>query len=74
MSLSIDPEYLAKYGIKAVDGPHAGRYLTDDAAIRRSIAWTQDGKTIGFYKLKGRADGELEYVWSDLASIHEGSS
>ncbi len=67
MSLSSSTAFLAKRGVRAVDGPLNGEILDDGGMLARSIGIDgHDGQWAGFYTLKGEADGRLVYVWADI--------
>lgn len=64
MSLSTDPEYLAKHGVKGRGGPHDEQYVACSGLLVRCVAWNDvEGKRIGYYRLQGLSDGGLIYVW-----------
>ncbi len=58
MSLSQSPAYLAVHGIAAEGGPSDGKVLDDGHLLFRTI--TAEG---GYYKLRGKADGSLAYIF-----------
>jgi hypothetical protein len=64
VSLSTDPGYLAKYGIRAVGGPLNDTVVDDSALLQRTFAYQG-----GIYHLKGTADGGFEYVWTGLPEV-----
>lgn len=58
MSLSTCPDYLARHGIRAQDGPLNGQIVDDGSPVWRHISMKD-----GAYDLKGQPDGGLVYVW-----------
>ena len=69
--MSADPGYLERFGIKAVGGPHDGRYLSDSGSPWLTVTWydTDDPprNPVGVYRLRSRTDDpfRFDYVWHD---------
>lgn len=63
MSLTTDPELLAKNGIRGSGGPMDNTYIDDGAILYRVLPIEEAGQIVGFYRLRGLPDGGLVYVW-----------
>lgn len=64
VSLSTDPEHLARYGVRAHGGPLHGQIVTDSPLLRASIRLDD-----GCYELRGGDRGGLVYVWVDREAV-----